>query len=45
MATNTRSSERTARTMSEAGERATRAGADAIERNAERFNVSWRKGS
>lgn len=45
MATNTRSSERTARTMSEAGERATRAGADAIERNAERFNVSWRKGN
>jgi phasin family protein len=40
-----RESDEAARTLSEAGERTTRAGVEAVGRNAERFSSSWRKGS
>jgi hypothetical protein len=40
-----RATEQTARSLSDASERTTRAGAEAFQRNAERLNVSWRSGS
>ena len=43
--TTRRATEQTARSLSDAGERATSAGAEAFEHNAERLNVSWRRGS
>lgn len=40
-----RATEQTARNLSEAGERTTRAGTESFQRNAERLNMSWRSGS
>ena len=43
--TTRRTTEQTARNLSEASERTTRAGTEAFQRNAERLNESWRSGS
>jgi phasin family protein len=43
--TTRRATEQTARNLSEASERTTRAGTEAFHRNAERLNMSWRSSS